>query len=191
MRPLEGEAPQALRGWSKFTSMLSAPSCHANALAHRPGPRSEATLQAMADGAIDAVLRVEQAAHPQPWGRKHFEDIVQAGPDAGYAAQLLIANQQLLGYFVALRGVDEAHLLNITVAPLYQRQGWARLLLAALDLWARGQGAQCLWLEVRLGNLPARALYQAHGYQEVGQRKNYYPASNGQREDALVLRLKL
>ena len=30
---------------------------------------------------------------------------------------------------------------------------------------ARGQGAQWLWLEVRAGNAPARALYTRYGFQ--------------------------
>ena len=97
----------------------------------------------------------------------------------------------LLGYFVAMLGVDEAHLLNITVAPAYQRQGWARVLLDALALWARGRGAQWLWLEVRASNLRAQQVYEAHGFRRVGERKRYYPAAHGQREDAVVMSLPL
>jgi len=97
----------------------------------------------------------------------------------------------LLGYFVAMLGVDEAHLLNITVAPAYQRQGWARVLLDALALWARGRGAQWLWLEVRASNLRAQQVYEAHGFRRVGERKRYYPAGHGQREDAVVMSLPL
>ena len=51
-----------------------------------------------------------------------------------------------------MKGVDEVHLLNITVAPALQRQGWAPLMLEALDGWSRAQGAQWLWLEVRASN---------------------------------------
>ena len=102
-----------------------------------------------------------------------------------------MAGDHLLGYFVAMLGVDEAHLLNITVAPAYQRQGWARVLLDALALWARGRGAQWLWLEVRASNLRAQQVYEAHGFRRVGERKRYYPAAHGQREDAVVMSLPL
>ena len=136
---------------------------------------------------LSEVLRVELAAYAHPWTRGNFEDALRSG----YAAQLLVAGGQLLGYFVAMRGVDEVHLLNITVAPAHQRQGWARVMLDALAVWARGQGAQWLWLEVRVGNSRALGLYEAHGYRHVGARKNYYPAPGGQREDALVMSLKL
>ena len=59
-----------------------------------------------------------------------------------------MAGDHLLGYFVAMLGVDEAHLLNITVAPAYQRQGWARVLLDALacghaDAGRSGCGGKC------------------------------------------------
>jgi len=104
---------------------------------------------------------------------------------------MLTANGQLLGYFVAMKGVDEVHLLNITVAPEFQRQGWARVLLDALAIWSRGQGAQWLWLEVRVSNQRALQIYESHGYRRVGQRKGYYPAHNGQREDAVVMSLAL
>ena len=88
-------------------------------------------------------------------------------------------------------GVDEAHLLNITVAPEFQRQGWAHLLLDALQLWARSRSAQWLWLEVRVSNLRARAIYEAYGFRKVGERKRYYPATVGEREDAIVMSLPL
>ncbi len=87
--------------------------------------------------------------------------------------------------------MEEVHLLNITVAPAYQRQGWARVLLDALALWARGRGAQWLWLEVRVSNERALHVYQAQGFRRVGERKRYYPAPAGQREDAVVMSLPL
>ena len=84
-------------------------------------------------------------------------------------------------------------MLNITVAPAYQRQGWARVMLDALTLWARGQGAQWLWLEVRVSNLRAKSVYESHGFRQVGRRPRYYPATGptGEREDALVMSLPL
>ena len=101
---------------------------------------------------LDAVLDVEQRAYApygHCWTRGNFTDAMGSGNQI----QLLLADEQLLGYFVAMPGVEEAHLLNLTVAPAFQRQGWAHVLLDALALWARGQGAQWLWLELRVSNL--------------------------------------
>ena len=136
---------------------------------------------------LGAVLRLEQQAYAHPWSQGNFVDSLKSG----YEAQMLLAGDILLGYFVAMKGVDEVHLLNITVAPEYQGQGWARVMLDALTLWAKGQGAEWLWLEVRVGNVRAFQVYEAHGYRRVGQRKNYYPAVDGQREDALVMSRKV
>jgi ribosomal-protein-alanine N-acetyltransferase len=85
-----------------------------------------------------------------------------------------------------MKGVDEVHLLNITVAPGSQGLGWGRVMLDALAIWARGQGAQWLWLEVRTSNTRAQQVYLRYGYRRVGERKNYYPADGG-REDAIVM----
>jgi len=136
---------------------------------------------------LDAVLVVEHEAYVYPWSRGNFLDTLASG----YQAQLLMADQTLLGYFVAMKGVDEVHLLNITVAPAYQGQGWARVMLDALAIWAKGQAADWLWLEVRVGNLRAMKVYESQGYRRVGLRKNYYPAAPGQREHAVVMSLKL
>ncbi len=136
---------------------------------------------------LDKVLAVEQRTHVNPWNRANFTDALQAGNQV----QLLRAHGTLLGYFVAMPGVQEAHLLNITVAPEYQGQGCARTMLNALALWARAQQAQCVWLEVRAGNTRALQVYEAHGYRRVGVRKAYYPTANGGREDAVVMHLPL
>jgi ribosomal-protein-alanine N-acetyltransferase len=64
-------------------------------------------------------------------------------------------------------------------------------MLDAARLWAVSEAARILWLEVRVGNARAIAVYQSHGFQMVGQRKAYYAAGRGQREDALVMRLQL
>ena len=150
---------------------------------------------------LDGVQAVEAAAYPHPWSRKHFADSLASG----YAAMMLLGEaapgelvhpprtdgRVLLGYLIAMGGVDEAHLLNITVAPAHQRQGWARCLLDALVLWSRGERAQWLWLEVRQSNQRARRVYERYGFQEVGLRRAYYPAAPTGREDAVVMSLQL
>ena len=147
----------------------------------------EVHFEPMLPEQLDAVVAIEQRAYAHPWNRTNFLDALQSGNQA----QLLVAGDVLLGYFVAMPGVDEMHLLNITVAPEYQGQGWSRIMLDALTVWARSQSAQWLWLEVRVGNLRAMRVYEAHGYKRVGQRKDYYPSGHGQREDAVVMGLRL
>lgn len=179
----------------------------------RNSPKSsdsqEAFFRPMALEHLGVVAHVEQSVYPFPWSLGNFSDSLQSG----YHMQMLMGGQAettstpvLIGYFVAMKGVDETHLLNITVAPAYQRQGWGRLMLDALTLWSRGQGAQQLWLEVRPTNARAKAVYARHGFREIGVRKGYYPNSGSglpvlpvlpgvpeviQREDAVVMSLAL
>lgn len=147
----------------------------------------EAEFEPLSEARVESVVAIEELAYDHPWTRGNFLDSMQAG----YQAQLLVAGKQLLGYFVAMKGVDEVHLLNLTVAPQWQGQGWGRVMLDALAQWARGQGAQWLWLEVRASNERAQLIYTRHGYRRVGERKGYYPDANGKREDAVVMSLKL
>ncbi len=149
--------------------------------------RPEVRFEPLGTERLAAVLEVENRAYAHPWNRANFNDVLHSG----YQAQILMADNTILGYFVAMKGVDEVHLLNITVAPDFQGQGWAHLMLDALDIWARGQNAEFLWLEVRVGNTRARQVYERHGFRQVGQRKNYYASGHGQREDALVMNLPL
>ena len=153
----------------------------------------EAQLEPMAAEHLGQVLAVKCQTYTHPWSRGNFMDSLQHG----YRMQMLtgpVPGQQqsvLLAYFVAMKGVDEVHLLNLTVAPAWQRQGWAQVMLDALAIWARGQGAQWLWLEVRASNERAQHVYRSNGFRRVGLRKAYYPASDGVREDAIVMSFKL
>jgi [ribosomal protein S18]-alanine N-acetyltransferase len=147
----------------------------------------EVTFEPLRVEHLDAVMRVEQGVYAHPWSRANFTDALHAG----YQAQRLMGGGVLIGYFVAMKGVDEVHLLNITVAADFQRQGWSRVMLDALATWSRGQAAKWLWLEVRQSNTRAFSVYEAHGFKRMGLRKNYYPAGHGNREDAVVMSLRL
>ena len=180
-----------------------------SALPTSPQPTSalalrEAQLVPMRTDTLAQVLHAERAAYDWPWTEANIADSIAAGyqcvtlvgsagdtpapPDSTHDADKA---DTLLGYFIAMQGVDEVHLLNITVAPPYQRQGWARVMLDALALWSRGVGAQWLWLEVRAGNVRAITVYEHYGFRRVGERKRYYPAGGDLREDAIVMSYKL
>jgi ribosomal-protein-alanine N-acetyltransferase len=137
----------------------------------------------MTGDALDAVMAIEQAAYAHPWTRGNFADSLRAG----YEGRLLRTSERLLGYFMAMKVVDEVHLLNITVAPDCQGQGLGACLLESLAAGSLAQGAQWLWLEVRASNEGAQRLYQRRGFRRVGLRKGYYPAGLGRREDAIVM----
>jgi [ribosomal protein S18]-alanine N-acetyltransferase len=150
-------------------------------------PNVQVQLLVMFEADLDRVVAIEQAAYSHPWTLGNFKDALKAGN----AAFKLMAGDSLVGYLVAMQVIDEVHLLNITVAPDFQRQGWARCLMQWLQLWSQQQGALHLWLEVRQSNERALKLYQAFGFQQVGLRKDYYPASRTAREAAVVMRMAI
>lgn len=137
---------------------------------------------------LDTVLAIEARAYAFPWTRGNFVDSLASG----YAAQVLYGERgEVLGYFVAMGGVDEMHLLNITTAPEQEHRGHARFMLDALVGLCRTRQARQLWLEVRESNARAHAIYLRRGFVQVGRRKGYYPAAQGRREDALVMSLAI
>ncbi|MGV0985605.1 MAG: ribosomal protein S18-alanine N-acetyltransferase [Limnohabitans sp.] len=149
--------------------------------------RNAVTLRTMTPENLDAVMAIEQAAYSHPWSRGNFRDSLNPLFDA----QCLWLGDELLGYFLAMHGVEEMHLLNITVAPAHQGEGWGHMMLDALSLISRNVGAQTLWLEVRQSNARALHVYERYGFVRVGLRKDYYPADHQQREHAVVMSLKL
>jgi [ribosomal protein S18]-alanine N-acetyltransferase len=150
----------------------------------QPGPE----LRPMQYGDLDRVLAVERAAYGFPWTRGNFIDSLAAG----YLAEMLEDERAgLIGYYVAMAGVDEMHLLNLTVAPAQQRRGHSRTLLDGLERRCRERQLAMLWLEVRASNQRARQIYLRRGFAEAGLRRGYYPAGKAQREDAIVMKLPL
>jgi [ribosomal protein S18]-alanine N-acetyltransferase len=91
------------------------------------------------------------------------------------------------GLVLARVALDEAEILTLAVAPAARRQGLGRALLAAALARARARGVTAMFLEVAAGNMAARTLYAAAGFERVGLRRGYYPDG----ADALVLRRAL
>ena len=143
-------------------------------------PRLE--MRPMEDIDLDAVMAIETVVFPYPWSRGNFGDSLKAG----YSAWVCHDGLDLVGYAVFMVILDEAHLLNISVAARRQGEGiGARLLRWVMDR-ARRAGARRLLLEVRPSNASALRLYEHFGFVRIGVRRGYYPAPQG-REDALVL----
>lgn len=88
------------------------------------------------------------------------------------------------GFILARLAADEAEVLTLAVHPDARRGGLGRRLLERAMAEAGGRGAKMMFLEVAETNDPARALYAACGFAEIGRRRSYY----GGRVDALVLR---
>jgi len=140
----------------------------------------------MLEQELGEVLEIETAIYTHPWTRGNFADSLRAG----YECRSYRLNDELIGYFVLMVAVGEAHLLNLSVAAPHQRRGYGSALLDEATRLARSLGAANVFLEVRPSNRAAQELYYRYGFRKVAVRRGYYPAHSG-REDALVLSLAL
>ncbi|MFA6162430.1 MAG: ribosomal protein S18-alanine N-acetyltransferase [Methylobacter sp.] len=142
-------------------------------------------IRKMTSADLPGVLEVERANYKFPWGEDIFKDCLKAR----YSCWVCENQGKILGFSILAIGVGEAHILNICVAPTEQKKGIGRKMMENLIEVARGQ-AETMFLEVRPSNRVAIALYMDMGFNEIGIRKDYYPAENG-REDAIMLALEL
>ncbi|MEK7735397.1 MAG: ribosomal protein S18-alanine N-acetyltransferase [Pseudomonadota bacterium] len=153
-----------------------------SAVAITPEPR----IRSMHWEDLPAVLRIEELAYEFPWTLSIFRDCLRVG----YACCVLEAPSGVIGYGLMSVGAGECHLLNICVHPEYQRRGLGARLVEHLLAEAQRRGVRMALLEVRVSNTAAYCLYQKLGFDEVGLRKDYYPARQG-REDAILLAREL
>lgn len=146
------------------------------ALAYRP----------MQEEDLDAVMAIEPKIYSHPWSRGNFADSLKSG----YSCWVAELDGELIGYGALMVVLDEAHLLNLSIAKAYQGRGFGRALLDHFIEVARRHGGQMMFLEVRPSNKSAISLYESMGFNEFSVRKGYYPAENG-REDAILMGLAL
>lgn len=139
---------------------------------------------AMAD--VDEVTALDALAYPSPWSKGIFQDCLRAG----YCSWVFTQEDCIIGYGVMSVGAGEAHILNVCVNPEMQGQGLGRQIVRYLIDLAERHEASTVFLEVRATNKTAISLYDSIGFNELGIRRNYYPAPGG-REDALLMALEL
>ena len=138
------------------------------------------------DQDVDGVAAIESDVYAFPWTAGNFRDSLQAG----YRCWGCWNGDELVGYAILMTAVDEAHLLNLAVSRDWQRRGIGHRLLHFIMAEARKLECVMLYLEVRPSNLAAIQLYETAGFQQLGLRRDYYPAVTG-REDALFFGLEL
>lgn len=158
---------------------------------------AELSFLPMQTADLDEVLKIESVSHIHPWTKGNFSDSLAAGhwaycirPQSDQMVKGSYLDPAILwAYCILFPAVEELHLLNITVSPHLRKLGLGQRMMAAIEGVAAQQKMPRIILEVRPSNTPALALYQKLGYEQIGVRKNYYPASQetGSREDALVL----
>ena len=143
-------------------------------------------LRPMRASDLDRIVEIEPVIYTHPWTRGNFEDSMRVG----YSCWVIDCGGVVTGYGVLMIGVREAHLLNLSIAPEWQRRGLGRTLLEHFVRIGRDSDAQQMFLEVRPSNTSARRMYADYGFRDVSVRRGYYPAAGG-REDAILMGLML
>lgn len=140
------------------------------------------TILEMNASHVAQVAELEKKCFSDPWSEKSI-----AGELDNKLAYWLVAVEGdfVAGYVGSQTVMGETDMMNIAVHPDYRRRGVAEALVNTLVLRLKAMDSHSLTLEVRSSNAPAIALYQKHGFSQVGLRKNYY---RNPREDALILR---
>jgi ribosomal-protein-alanine N-acetyltransferase len=147
---------------------------------------STLTFRPMQMADVDTIMAIEPTIFPYPWSRGNFTDSL----NSGYSCWVVQHDGKIVGYAVLMMVLDEAHILNLSIAKPYQGRGFGRdLLMYMIDI-ARQRSALNMFLEVRPSNQSAIGLYESIGFNEMAIRRNYYPAANG-REDAVLMGLAL
>ncbi|MBT8435012.1 MAG: ribosomal protein S18-alanine N-acetyltransferase [Gammaproteobacteria bacterium] len=142
---------------------------------------SELCFRRMTLADIKWVMKVEREVYQFPWTDKIFNDCIRVG----YHCWLALHQQHIVGHAVISVTAGESHMLNLSIAREHQRKGYGRQFIEFLIDEARERNAQTMLLEVRPSNAAAINCYNSAGFNEIGCRKDYYPAPEG-REDALL-----
>jgi ribosomal-protein-alanine N-acetyltransferase len=135
---------------------------------------------------LERVIENELRAYAYPWTRGNFTDCMKARNDC----RTVYLDDEIVGHGILSFGAGEAHLLNVCIRRDRQGHGYGRQLVEHMLERAQLHDAEIVFLEVRPSNLVACRLYESLGFNEIGVRKNYYPAHVGH-EDALVMALDL
>lgn len=131
---------------------------------------------------IPDVFVIESTAHSHPWTNKLF----LSNFGKRYINHVLIVESKIVGYFIASYVAGEVTLLNIAIEPTQQGCGLGKQLLSYLKQFSKSLDQEEIWLEVRVSNHAAIALYTALDFVEVDIRSAYYPTDDG-REDAMIM----
>ena len=142
---------------------------------------AETDLSRLGSGHARALAELEARCFPDPWNEAAF---AAAFSRPAFAAFGLFEDGELAAYATFHFLDEEFEVLNVAVAPERRGRGLATRLFADVLQGADKMGMKRGYLEVRAGNVPAKRLYQRHGFVVVGKRKRYYSDTG---EDALVM----
>ena len=142
-------------------------------------------ISALQSSHLEGVAEIERLCFAEPWSQQALALLLQ---DANLGVVALDEQGNPIGYGGLLTVLDEGQITNIAVHPNVRGMGVGKAILEKLIFESASRGIREISLEVRQSNLPAKALYQSHGFEIAGVRKGFYRHPT---EDGLVMILTL
>lgn len=144
------------------------------------------------DEDLPILAEIQGASFSHKWGTAELSRMkAQKGVDILVARRSSpYGTRTPLGFLILRRAADEAEVITIAVHPRQRGRGIGKKLMEAGLFRLYGERCSHLFLEVDAANEPAVLLYRGLGFKEVGRRKGYYGASEGD-GTALVMRIDL
>jgi ribosomal-protein-alanine N-acetyltransferase len=131
---------------------------------------------------IPQLMEIERLSFITPWTEGMFRSQIASGDRT--INLVLVDGEEIIGYAAAWLAYDEIHLLSIAVDPATRRRGFGAEILREVVERGGARGGERVILEVRTGNVAARAFYGKHGFVTIGVRRRYYSDTG---EDAIVM----
>lgn len=150
-------------------------------MAINPHAESVTAFRPMVLDDVSGIMLIEEQIYDHPWTEGIFRDCIRVG----YFGWVYEVENTIQAYGLISIAANEAHILNLCVAPAFQGQGLGKKMLYKLLDMAEVHKVVSVFLEVRASNDVAINLYDKMGFNQLGVRKDYYPDNNG-KEDALV-----
>ena len=134
---------------------------------------------------IPALCAIEATEFSTPFKEKDFLSIYESEISNVLVAKL---GEAFLVYVSFTIIIDECQIINFATKNEFKRQGVAKKVMEALISLGDSVGVKKYFLEVRVSNAGAIALYEKYGFKTVGVSKNHFSLP---REDALLMNLEL
>ena len=131
-----------------------------------------------------AIYEIEQQSFSVPW---RLESVLAELEGAENKLYMVICEENhIVGYAGAWLVYDEGQITNIAVLPSARGKGYGSKLTKQLINECFSRGMHEIFLEVRISNLAALAMYRNLGFSVKGLRKDYYSEPT---EDAYIMSL--
>lgn len=138
-------------------------------------------IKTLDENDVSEIYRIEKSCFTKPWEKSVILGTVK---QKTYVYIGAFENGVLVGYGSAAVIHNECYVNRIAVVESSRKKGVGSAIVAAMIEFCENEGDDFISLEVRKSNSAAIALYEKHGFEKVGERRNFY---DNPTENALIM----